>query len=62
MPAPNNKTETTNAIRMCETFHPNLPDSHSETPKIIYIHFKINGTQNKYFLRNKLSFIERKLY
>ena len=45
---------------MVETFQPSFPESHSETPKIIYLLLKINSIQDKYFHRNKLSFIEIK--
>jgi hypothetical protein len=27
----------TKAMRICDVFHPNLPLSHSETPKIIFL-------------------------
>lgn len=40
-PTPKINTPTTNAIRIAVTLQPNLPLSHSDTPKIIILNFEI---------------------
>ena len=41
MPTPKSNTDTTKAIRINETLHPNLSLNHSDTPKIITFSFLV---------------------